>query len=231
MTNIAKKSEFHCDFCGKDFLRESTLFIHLCKKKQRWLSRDEKYMKVALYAYKRFFATNFKIKADKTFEDFAESKFFDGFVKFGKYIISIECIDPHAFVEFVIKSGLALDLWSDPRVYEMWVREQTKKESPDKALERMLLLMESWAMHHNKNWTDFFREISPSEAVLWIETGRISPWILYIASSAICLIERLSDDQVKIVNKYVEDAFWQSKLKQYKNDVEMIRNELDVVNV
>ena len=188
-------------------------------------------MKIALYAYKRFFTVNLKTKNEVTFEKFVESKFFDGFVKFGKYISKVECIDPNAFIEFVIKSSIALDKWTDPRVYDIWVREQTKKESPDKALERMLLLMESWAIHNSKHWTDFFKEISPSEAVLWIQTGRISPWILYIARSSICLFERFSKEQLKIIDEYIDDSFWQVKLKQYELEVELIRSELDAVNV
>ena len=29
-----------CEYCGKDFKRESTLLAHTCEKKRRWLAKE-----------------------------------------------------------------------------------------------------------------------------------------------------------------------------------------------
>ena len=35
-----KTIKYGCDFCNREFLRESTMSKHLCENKQRWMNKD-----------------------------------------------------------------------------------------------------------------------------------------------------------------------------------------------
>jgi len=225
----AEPIKHQCEFCKKSFSAEKTLFSHTCEKKRRWMWKDEKYAMLGFRAYQIFYDIAQRSKKQKTQEDFINSQYYLGFTKFGRYLQSINAIEPYGFVEFLIRSNIKLDDWSTPRAYEIWVRELGKKEHPMKAYERNVLLMEQWAKETGNEWTDFFRLVNPQLATKWIVGGRISPWLLYSVGDS--LVERLSDEQLNMVKELIEPNFWFKKFDQYEEEVSIIREEMRSVGV
>lgn len=189
------------------------------------MAKDEKINRTAFILYSKFFEISMR-KNDKTYYDFITSKYFDGFMKFGKYVIDIQAIRPDEFMKFLIKASVKFDDWTRDFIYDQYVRELNKKETPDAAVERTILLFQQWEQDSGKPWNDFFREIHPNQAVGYIKSGRISPWVLYSAPSAIALLERMSDEQVSIVEKSVDPRFWSYKFEQEEKYVSFIRSLL-----
>jgi hypothetical protein len=218
---------FACDYCKKSYQREQSFLVHMCEPKRRWLDQDTKYVKLGFMVYKRFYEANMIGKKEKTFRDFMESKFYTSFTHFGRHLLNINAVNPKGFVEFLIKTGVKLDRWESPLVYETYIRELNKKETPVAAIERNFLLMIQWSNDTGENWTDFFRKISPNLATQWIQSGRISPWILYTAASANELFKRLSNEQLMLIEQNINPDFWEVKLRRAKDDVDKIREELD----
>lgn len=218
-----------CEFCKRDFSTEKTLIAHACEKKRRWLWKDEKYATMGFRAYQLFYEISMKSKKVKTQEDFIDSQYYLAFTKFGKHLVDINAIEPIGFVEFLIRTNVRLDDWTLPRPYEIWVRELGRKEHPDKALERNILLMEQWSRETGEDWTDFFRKVNPQLATKWIKTGRISPWLLFTVGDA--LIERLSDEQLVLVQELLDPGFWFKKFETYAEEVRSIKFNLRSVGV
>lgn len=226
----AKKVEeekFTCQFCKTSFSRESSLIAHLCEKKRRWFNKDEKYVKLALFSYQKFYQIQFKGRKVPDYESFMNSQHYIGFTKFARYIIDLNALNPEGFIEFVIKSAIPLKDWTNPTVYEMYVRELTKKETPDRAIERNILLMQQWSQDTGEQWNDFFRKVNTNLAVMWIRSGRISPWIIYTAKSVNDLFGRMSDEQLGLIHEYVDPKYWKAKIRMNKEDVEWLKNALD----
>jgi len=203
----------------------------MCEQKRRWLDQDTKHVKLGFVVFKRFHEVNYKGRKEKTFEDFMGSQFYTSFTKFGRYLLNINAINPKQFIDFLIKTEVKLNKWESPLVYETYVRELNKKETPDAAIERNFLLMQQWANDTGKPWLDFFREIEPALATNWIRSGRISPWILFTASSAKDLFARLSDEQLSLVQKNIDPDFWSFKLEKSAADVDFIREQLDAAGL
>lgn len=234
MTATKRKSKpeaisHKCDFCKKSFVTERSLIAHSCEKKQRWLWKDEKYSMMAFRAYQLFYQIAQRSKKPKTQEDFINSNYYLGFIKFGKYLMDINAIEPVGFIEFLIRSDTKLADWANPRVYEIWIRELSKKEHPMKAYERNVLLMEQWARETGEDWIDFFRLVNPQLATKWIKSGRLSPWLLYTVGES--LIERLSDEQLAMVKELIEPDMWFKKFELYEEELKIIRTELRAVGV
>jgi hypothetical protein len=225
------EAEFKCGFCNKEFVAERTLMTHMCVKKLRDLDRDEKYSRMALHIYRKFHEANWKHQKEKTWGDFINSRYYNEFVKVGKYIQEINAISPMLFIDFLIRSRQTVNKWTNPVMYETFVRELTKNESPDAAVKRNILLMEQWATETGNHWTDFFREVSPAQATLWIKNGRISPWVLYISSSSQDLFERLSPEQINIVGKYLDPGFWEARMQRHKEEIDFLRTVFDEAGV
>ena len=229
---VAKKQpEFTCDYCKKSYTKESTLLVHMCETKRRWLDQDTKHVKLGFMVFQRFHEINYRGRKTKDFNDFIKSNFYTAFTHFGRHLLNMNAINPKAFVDFLIRTEIPMKQWESEIVYETYIRELNKKETPDAAIERNFMLMLQWSIDNGEPWTDFFRKISPAQATLWIKSGRISPWILFTAASAADLFSRLSTEQLEFVRQMIDPAFWEIKLKRSKEDVEFIQKALDEVGL
>jgi hypothetical protein len=196
----------------------------MCEKKRRWLLKEEKYVKLGFLAFSKFYRSMQREKNSRTFSQFVDSKYYNDFAKFGKYLLDVNIIEPEEFIHFVISAGLPIKAWSSDKVYEEFIRYQTQREPADLALERSILLMRQWAISNKEDWLDFFRKIETPLAVKLIKAGRISPWVLYNAASGVELINRMSDEQLGLVLNYINPKLWQEKFSKYPSEVSFIKD-------
>lgn len=218
-----------CQFCKRTFVREDLFVVHMCAQKQRWLDRDIPHVRLAFSCYQRFYTLSYGTKrgGQRTYEEFARSPYYMAFVKFARYIRSINAVSWEAFLDYLIRGSVKIDRWDSPVVYEAYIRDLNRRESPDAAVERNILLMQQWAIDNGEPWEDFFRKVATPLATLWIRTGRISPWVLYTAPSAPELLGRMSEEQLALIESYVDPKFWQAKLASHADDVKQIRTILE----
>lgn len=217
-----------CKYCKKSFVKEGTLFSHACEKKRRVMAEHDKPNRLGFNLWLRFhkFCTP-NTKKEKTYQDFIDSNYFTGFLKFARHVIDL---NPHSiedFADFVIKNSIKLDDWCKIWVYESWIREVNKKESTDRAVERCVLLMKTWSLDTDNDWRNFFKDANTNIAVHWIRTGRISPWVIYATEQGQGLIHRFSDEQISMVVEYIEPKFWQFKVARQQVDTTWIQSVFD----
>lgn len=222
---------FHCDFCRRPFRSERRWLSHLCEKKRRALQREERFVNLGFHAYQRFWAKRMNPKHKQGWDAFDNSSLYGAFVRFGRYILDTDLINPAAFVDFLLRAEIKLDRWCQPTYYQIYMREMTKLEPPWEAMERTILLLQHWAMQTQQPWYDFFRTVAPAQAVLWIITGRLSPWILFTAASADDLFARLSPEQQSRVAEVIDERFWRIKLDHHQATVTEIAATLTRYNL
>ena len=223
---MPSESELRCTFCKQVFRSERRLHNHLCEPKRRHQQRDEKGVHLGFLAYQQALRS-MRRKRPPTYDDFAESDLYSAFVRFGKHLVNLNAINPPAFVEFLLRNQAKIDQWTSQRLYATYIREMTRTEPPLEAIERTFKLMQQWAQDKGSNWTDYFRCIEPAYAVLLIIAGRISPWILFTASSAHDLIARMTPEQIKLMHQSIDADYWHLKLTKHQQEVEDIRTMLD----
>jgi hypothetical protein len=223
MTTPAKAATpaapFRCDFCRLPFRSERRWLNHLCEKKRRALQREERFVNLGFHAYQRFWAKRMNPKHKPGWAAFDTSSLYGAFVRFGRYILDNDLINPTGFVDFLLRAEVKLDHWCQPGFYQSYMREMTKLEPPLEAMERTILLMQQWAIASQRPWFDFFRAVAPPQAVLWIITGRLSPWILLTAASAADLFARLTAEQESRVFAVIDLDFWRLKMERHTADV------------
>ena len=165
-------------------------------------------------------------KKPPTYESFAKSKMYIAFVRFGRQLIDLNAVNPLAFIDFLLRMQAPIDKWISPNLYNTYIRELNKNETPKDALARNIILMRQWADDNGDDWRDFFRKLDAPLAALWIVNGRISPWILFIASSAHDLMQRFNPEQIALIQPSIDPDFWRLKIERHQDDVEMLREEL-----
>jgi hypothetical protein len=215
---------YKCKYCKKDFVRESTLASHLCEPKRRFLAKDDKQNRIAYQSWLLFRKlTIANIKHDKPYEEFIVNKYYADFMKLAQHIIDLNLDDPEGFVKFIIMNSIKINDWRKAVVYETYIKDRTKKETVERAIERSLLNMKAWAEKTDGQWQDYFQAVSTPEAVQDIRMGRISPWCTFATDQGSRLIDRLEPGQVQQLVEYLEPEKWRVKVKRHQQDAEWVQ--------
>lgn len=220
---------YNCKYCEKPFRKETTLLAHLCEAKRRHNQRDETGVQWGLKAYLRFYEYTQGSARLKCYEDFATSPYYNAFVKFGRHCVGIRCINFVAFTDWLLKANKKLDNWCSDRLYTEWLPEYLKREATQDALERALKEMTEYATTHpelKNGFTDYFRYGNTNRVCYHINTGRISPWIIYNCVSGIEFLETLNEEQIQIILSSIDPDYWQQRFKDYLADAEWVKDIL-----
>jgi len=214
---------FTCVHCDKSFMKEKTLVAHMCERKRRALQRDEKRVQAGYMAFNRFWQLTQKAKKIKTYDEFADSSYYNAFVKFGSFLNNVDPLYPEKFVDWVIKSGVKLDHWCRDELYEKYLFETIKSEPVESAVQRSLQTMMEWADENRAVFAHYFNYVSLNRAVHDILNGRISPWIILNTQSGYKMINMMSDEQLDMIAPAFDVPYWQRKFKDQPADVALVK--------
>lgn len=214
---------FQCKYCKREFIRERTLLAHSCVEKRRRTQEKEIGVQIGFQAFLKYFEITQGSSKLKTYEDFCNSQFYDAFVKFGRYCVSIKCINFQSFSRWLLDKHMSkLDFWTKDKYYSEWLIEYIKKENPRDALERSIEKMSE----SSEDIKDYFYSMNKNTICRHIEMGRISPWVLFNCNSGIEFLQSLNDDQIKIILPCINPEFWQKKFNDYPSDTEWVKDIL-----
>lgn len=199
----------------------------MCPKKRRMAERDNLSSRLGFRVFQRFYELTTSQKTPKSFEDFINSQYYADFVKFGRYLGQRDAIDTESFTDFVITNGVKLRDWRKPHVYETFLQELMKKEPAERALERTILTLNEWAEENNTTYNKFFDEVTTTEATHIIQSGRISPWVLYLSEKAGNLLARMNSEQGQLIHAVIDPKIWQVRFANKPDDVEFVIDVLD----
>ena len=217
-------SSFKCDYCGKEFVKEKTLAVHVCEQKRRYLAKNEKHVQMGLMTYQKFYEFTQKGRTTKTFDEFAKSPYYTAFIKFGSFMVNTAPIYPELFVEYVVKSGVKLDHWCRDELYEKYIADLIKKEPADGAIQRTIKTMMDWADNQEAPWEHYFKYVNLNRATHDIREGLVSPWILLNTKSGKEMLQRMNDEQLEIVGPMIDPKFWMARFKAVPADTELVKD-------
>lgn len=222
---------FTCQYCGKGFVKESTLAVHVCEQKRRALAKTERHVVLGYDAYNRFYRLTQNAKHDKTYEEFAKSPYYNAFIKFGSFVSNVNPLYPDKFIDFVVRSGAKLDHWCRDELYDEYVIALIKKEPVEVALERSINTMMDWADKNQSVWNHYFAYASLSRATFDIKDGKISPWIVLNCKTGREMLKKFNDEQLGAINAVMDVPFWLGKFKKMPADVEIVKEVVREFNL
>ena len=214
---------YTCVHCGKSFMKDKTLVAHMCERKRRALQRDEKRVQAGFVAFNRFWQLTQNAKRPKTYDDFADSSYYNAFVKFGGFVNNVNPLYPDKFVDYVIKSGVKLDHWCRDELYENYLREMIKVEPVESAVQRTLKTMMEWADAHNAEFAHYFKYVSLNKAVHDISNGNISPWVILNSTTGQAMVRNMSDEQLDMIAPAFDVPYWLRRFKELPADVILVK--------
>lgn len=214
---------FNCVHCGKSFMRQKTLFSHMCEQKRRALQKDEKRVQAGYMAFNRFFQLTQNAKKLKTYEEFCKTAYYNAFVKFGSFINNINPLYPDKFVDYVIKSGVKLDHWCRDALYEKYLYDTLKTEPVEAAVQRSITTMIDWAEQNSASYTHYFNYVNLNRAVHDIKNGKISCWVILNSKSGHDMLNKFSDEQLDMIAPALDMPYWVKRFKETPADVALVK--------
>ena len=215
-----------CQYCKKQFARETSIAVHMCEPKRRRLNKTERGVELGFQAYIRFYETMQGSAKLKTHDDFCESAYYKAFVKFGRYCVSTKTINPKQFMEWLLKHQKKIDRWASDQLYTEYLLDYLKVENVSDALSRAIEYSIDWSEKQSAPAHDCLRYGNSNALCYAIVTGRISPWVLYNSESGAKFLGELSTEQVAMIWPYIDSDLWQKKFQTYLADQEYARDIL-----
>lgn len=217
--------KFQCHFCKKEFTRERTLEIHLCEPKRRWMNKDDKTVRIALASWLHWCKKSGLYMNKKTalsYDDFMRSTAYIAFVQFGNFVDQNNISNYLAYIDFMIKHNYKMPSWTKDSTYEYFIKMNTRQETVEEAIQRTIKFMDKWSSDNDEEWTDFFTKITNQQALDWLRTGRISPWIFFTSEKAQNKLGEMTDEQIMLLDKYLDVKWWQQNLRRKPKDKQFV---------
>ena len=216
-----KMGSFKCDYCKKSFSKETTLLAHSCEKKRRWQAKNNQDVLVGFGSYDLFYRIEMQSKP-KEYKDFVDSQYYTAFVKYGNYCINTRVIDQEQFTRWLIKNKVKLKDWPTDKMYLLFVQDHCKRESVERALERFVEHASA------TNYVDTFWETASGYLIAdWVETGKISPWIIISSRRAEHAIGAMSSECVNRIANCIDADWWAKKRQLNPHDAYFVQEMID----
>jgi len=215
-----------CQYCRKDFVKESSLTVHSCEPRRRRQEKNERGVQLGLQAYLKFYELTQGSARLKTFDDFADSSYYRAFVKFGRYCVDIQAINPARFIEYVLKQNKKIDHWCCDSIYTEYLLDYLHIENVNDALARAIEFGIDWQEQTTNPAHDCLRYGNSNAICYAITAGRISPWVIYNSESGQKFLSELSSEQIAMIWPYIDADFWMKKFKDYPADQEYTKDIL-----
>jgi len=218
--------KYTCQFCKKDFVKETSLTVHSCEPRRRRQERSERGVELGFQAYIKFYEMTQGSAKLKTYDDFCSSPYYKAFVKFGRYCVSIRAINPARFMEWVLKQNKKIDNWCSDTVYTEYLAFYLRVENVDDALARAMEFGIDWSEKTGNPPHDCLRYGGTNAMVYAVTAGRISPWIIFNSESGQHFLSELNQEQIAIVYPYIDVDHWQKRFQDYPADQEYAKDIL-----
>jgi hypothetical protein len=217
---------FGCEFCGRKFVRESTIFRHVCEYKHRWQEKDKPGNRIAHQLFLQFMKKNTVSKRAKPYEEFIKSPYYVAFIKFGIYCIDVNCLNPSRFIDWLIKHKIKIDDWCSDQTYTNFLYEYLRTEDPLDAIARSIETTVSLAEELNIKNNDVIRYGNTNKICYLITTGKISPWMMYHSNSGVEFLKKITPDQERLIMDYINPELWAIKFMKNSNQVAEVKEVL-----
>lgn len=218
---------FVCEYCKKEFAKETSIEVHMCEPKRRRMQRDEAGVRLGFQAYIKFYETMQGSAKNKTYDDFCESAYYKAFVKFGRYCVNTHVINPPQFMNWLLKNNKKIDRWCSDQIYTEYLIQHLLVEAVDDALKRAVEHSIAWEEATGHPAKDMLRYGNANALCHDITAGRISPWVIYNSNSGVEFLGNLSTEQVAIIWPYINSDAWHKKFSNYPADQEFVKDILN----
>jgi hypothetical protein len=219
---------FVCEYCEREFKRESAFQKHSCKEKERSLflktfdgRRAYMFYELWMKAYGR---------SVPTMEVFATSQFFNAFSKFADYVNRTNLYAPEQFIKLMKEYDVSPTLWLNQEIYEIyytWVDcRMNALDQVQSSVDTIFKLMEIFGL---SDATSAVKRLHSRELIELLRNRKISVYLVLCSSVFKSVIAEMDEGDRKEIMSMINVDYISKKFdgdKKLHNDVKSIVSAL-----
>ncbi len=227
MKKTSATEKYSCEFCNREFQRETTMVKHICENKRRWQDKDQQGNRIGFQCWLQFYVKNTATKKQRTYLDFIKSSYYLVFVKFGHYCVNINALNIMRYADWLMKNKIKIDSWCSDSNYTKFLIDYLKDEDPLDAIARSIETSIELAKSENVQSKDCLRYCNKNKICYAITSGKISPWMIYQSESGVKFVESLDVTQQKMILDYINPEQWAVKFHRDTSKVAEVKELLN----
>lgn len=210
---LPKKPE-RCPYCDKLFKRLST---HVCENKLKLDFLETPDGCMALDLFKQWSKTVDREDSACTPEHFINHFSFNSICRFVEFINKNKIVKIYDYFDFLLKQQINMNLWTNEKTYYQYTNHNILFEDMVTGIEKSLININCWAEEHNKRPQEFFNTVSENRLAMWIQNGKISPWLIFINYNIKNIVERKMKDVISYdLSNILNEQYWLLKINNNK---------------
>lgn len=218
---------YTCQYCKSSFKRIQTFQVHACEKMRRHKQKDDYGVRLGFDAWVKFYQRNVPQAKDLSYAKFVDNPYYIAFVKFGNYLESVNCFAPEKAIDWYLSGDLKIDSWTKDSNYDKWIKEFVKKEDADSGIKRTIEYTQKWSESTGGAFNHYFKYENPNRLCYAINSGKISPWVIFNCDSGIEFLSSLNDEQTAMIINIIDPDHWNGVFSRHQSDVEFVKSILE----
>ncbi len=218
--------KYKCSFCGKPFTRKSWYDKHTCTKKQRFIDSNN----IHYISGHRFF-NHWQEKAGllrrgkvKNFEEFCKSPYFNSFVNLAVFIHDNKINSGYQYIEWLVDHKIKEAAWTKDTGLEKYRDYVRRSEAPENQVDATCEFIREWCEQKQGTPTEFFRRITPGQALTMVRKNQLSPWVLLCYDPSVEeLVPRFEGEVLFALDDHIKINYWLDKIDRETDSVEMVK--------
>lgn len=211
---LNQRGEFPCHYCGRVFSTEKIVLSHLCEQRRRFQQKDTQFARFGFEAFNEINAHIFGRDAVKTEEEFRKSEFYLACLRWGHFVIDINCMDVREYLKWLLKLNIPIDKWDNDQIYDCWLQALVFEEDPWVSYERCIKSLARWSEETDSNYIHYFREAGTARIMTDIRNGSVTGWLVFCSDSGKEWMGSISSSDLEIVWGWLDAARWKFRFEK-----------------
>jgi hypothetical protein len=206
-------SNSKCEYCGKQFVRASSLSKHSCVSKTRMSTINTPESRIAHLAWQKVMA-GFKNKKN-TQLDFVKDSHYKAFIEMSKTVCDNKIPDPFAYIDWLLDHKINVDKWSEINYLHRYTIEMLKTEKVLDSVYRSINTIFDISEEMGGILTSEVFKSAPSGVICRkIIQGNISPWVIYNSASGHEFLSRINPLETEAIYDWIDPDWWNLRMKR-----------------
>ena len=201
-----------CKFCKSEFKTETRFKKHQCELMKRHSVKDTKTSLAAFMMWTEF-KKRHHLRAKPNYDGFLKSKQYKAFIKFQLFLEQIQPLNQEKYFDYLIDNNVPFYKWTSEEFYLKWVKIWVAKETPDQGVSRSIGYLLTWCIEQNIDPHDWSTVLSPNRLSVWIKSGKISPWLVFLSRRANLKLKDIPDHEQHKLEEVINPLYWRMRLK------------------
>ena len=215
-----------CEYCKLTLKTESGFEKHACQNKKRFLKMKETMPAYIMWTmfmkhhglYRQYNVDNSEQAKMKAF---ARSNQYLRFVKYQKWVEKIDPVDPMEYFQYLLDSEVPFKRWRNEEFYMQWMKKWVFHEEPDAAVTRTIVQIMEICRNNDIDIHEYQEALTPNRMALWIRSGKISPWFIFLSDKAKTLFAQIPEDEIGRLEDMINPTYWKMKMKKFPETNEL----------